>query len=128
MLTASAIQTHSRCRNTVGPMEFDDALAVLLGWLGEDVQVTLHGAGGMAPVLAAELFGRLSSGDELREEGTGPANSLMFILDSSPFDEESATFILAKDAFLGARWFDNEMEVLAINCGVIQFLICLAEP
>jgi hypothetical protein len=108
-------------------MEFDDALSVLLGWLGEEVQVTLRGAGGMEPVMAAELFGKLSTGDELREGGTGPANSLMFVLDASPFEEESSTFIVAKDAFLGARWFDDDEEVLAINCGVIQFLICLAE-
>ncbi len=108
-------------------MTFDDALAVLLGWLGEEVQITLRGAGGMEPVMAAELFGTLRTGDELREGGTGPANSLMFVLDASPFEEETATFILAKDAFLGARWFDADNEVLAINSGVIQFLICLAD-
>jgi hypothetical protein len=106
-------------------MTFDEALSVLLGWLGEELQVTVHGASGMLPVLAAELFGTLRNGDELGR-GPGPANSIMFVLDSEHEDEVS-TFILAKDAFLGARWFDDDMEVLAINCGVIQFLICLAE-
>lgn len=107
-------------------MTFDEALSVLLGWLGYELQVTLAGAGQMLPGLAAELFGTLRGGDELSGDESNPANSLMFVLESED-GEESATFILAKDIFLGAGWFDANEEVLEVNCGVIQFLICQAE-
>jgi hypothetical protein len=62
-------------------MDFEDALSVSVGWLGEELQVTLHGVAGMPPVLAAELFGTLRSGDEL-SDGPAPADSIMFVLDS----------------------------------------------
>ena len=110
---------------TVAAMTFDEALSVLLGWLGEDLEVTLQGADGAPPLLAAELRGVLRNGDEL-DRGPEPANSLMFILDSED-GNEAATFILAKDAFRSAGWFNADAEVLAITCGVIQFLICKAD-
>lgn len=106
-------------------MDFEDALSVLLGWLGVELQVTLHGAFGVPPTIAAELFGTLRCGDEL-SRGLGPANSIVFVLDSED-EHEASTFILDKAAFLGAGWFDEDEEVLAINCGLIQFLICLAD-
>lgn len=106
-------------------MTFDEALGVLLGWLGEDVEVTLCGADGAPPVLAAELQGSLHKGDEL-SGGPEPANSLMFILDSAD-GEEASTFILAKDAFQSAGWLNDDELVLEVTCGVIQFLICQAE-
>jgi hypothetical protein len=102
-------------------MTFDDALSILQGWLGEELEVSLCGAGGAPPLLAAELQGRLRRGDEL-SGSREPANSLMFILDSAD-GEEAANFILAKDAFRGAGWFDDNREVLEINCGVIRFLV-----
>jgi hypothetical protein len=106
-------------------MTFNDALSVLLGWLGEDVEVTLQGADTAPPVLAAELQGHLRSADELGD-GSEPADSLMFILDSAE-GEETATFIFAKDAFRKAGWLNADQQVLEITCGVINFLICIAE-
>jgi hypothetical protein len=101
---------------------FDEALTILLGWLGEELEVTLQGADGAPPPLAAELHGHLRSGDELNA-GTEPANSLMFILDDED-GEELSTFILSKDAFRSAGWFGDQGEVLEINCGAVQFLVC----
>jgi hypothetical protein len=46
----------------------------------------------------------------------------MFILDDADGGEAS-TFILAADAFQSAGWFDDNEQVLKINCGVIQFLV-----
>jgi hypothetical protein len=105
-------------------MDFQAVLAVLVDWLGREVEVSLAGADGAAPTLVAELGGRLARGDEL-SGGSAPADSVMFI----PEDDEGrqvGTFILAESAFRGAGWFDPGDEVLEVRSGVVALLISLA--
>lgn len=105
-------------------MSFTEVLAILVDWLGRELEVSLHGANGASPTLAAELKGRLRRGDEL-SSGSEPADALLFVLEGSD-GQEMATFVLSERAFKGASWFDTEEDVLEIRSGVIQFLIALA--
>jgi hypothetical protein len=120
-----ACYIHGASPNTVATMQFEDALSVLAGWLGEELEVTLHGANGMPPILAAELFGILRGIDEL-SGGHEPTDSLAFLLDSADGDEVG-TFVLDKNAFQSAGWYDRKKKVLEITCGMIQILICRAD-
>jgi len=105
-------------------MNFEAVLALLVDWLGREVEVAVAGADGAAPTLAAELQGRLARGDEL-SAGAAPADSVMFILEDNE-GREVGTFILAESAFRGAGWFDAGDEVLEVRSGVVQLLISLA--
>lgn len=106
-------------------MTFYETLSILVGCVGEEIRVTLGGADGHPPVVAAELCGTLRAADGL-DVNRSQANSLLFILDSED-GEEVANFILSEDAFRGAFWFDDGEEVLAITSGAIRFLVCRAE-
>jgi hypothetical protein len=105
-------------------MDFQDVLAVLVNWLGREVEVTLAGADGADPTLAAELGGRLARGDELSGRAA-TADSLMFILEDRE-GSQVGTFILVESAFRGAGWFDRDGEVLEVRSGVVRLLISTA--
>jgi hypothetical protein len=64
-------------RRTMG---FEDILAVLLDWLGLEVEVVTHGANGAQPVAALEAQGRLRRSDSFGTESANPG-SVLFVLD-----------------------------------------------
>lgn len=109
-------------------VDFAQTLSVLTGWLGREVDVDVGGADDHAPLLVAELHGRLVRGSELGR-GAAPADSLMFTL-ADEDGVEAGTFILAESAFAGAGWYDDAEEVLQVQIGVVQLLISLvaADP
>lgn len=97
-------------------MEF--ALQVLHGWLGQEVEVTTHGADGDAPVSALYARGVLSRDDELDES----SKTIVFTL-TSKAGEKTGQVFLVPDSFRGADWLDDDEEVLELRSGVIWMLI-----
>jgi hypothetical protein len=102
-------------------MGFEEILAVLLGWLGLEVEVGTHGANGAPPVAALEAQGRLRRGDSFGSESASPG-SVLFVLDDTD-GEQIATFHLFESSFAGGGWYDDAEEVLEIRSGVIQLLV-----
>jgi hypothetical protein len=50
-------------------VDLEQILAVLHGWLGEEIEVSAHGGQGMAPILAVSVRGRLRTGDVMSRFG-----------------------------------------------------------
>lgn len=54
-------------------MSLKEILAVLLGWIGLEVEVGTHGANGSLPVSALEARGTLRKGEEFGVDDKSPA-------------------------------------------------------
>lgn len=106
-------------------MSFEEVLAVLLGWLGLNIEVSVHGANGAEPVAALEATGRFRRGEELGAESASPG-AFLFILDDGG-GGQTGVLRLYERSYAGGGWYDDEEEVLEVRSGVIQILIAPAE-
>jgi hypothetical protein len=102
-------------------MEFEDVLSVLLGWMGQEIEVGTHGANGAEPVTALEARGILRRGDDFEKDAVGRGSLAFYLADTA--GSQIAAFRLYESAYSGGGWFDDEEEVLEIRSGVIQLLI-----
>jgi hypothetical protein len=102
-------------------MRFDEVLAVLLGWVGLEIEVSTHGANGAEPVTALDAQGRLRRGDSFGTESVNPG-SVLFVLDDRA-GTQVATFRLHERSFIHGCWYSNYGEVLEIRSGVILILV-----
>jgi hypothetical protein len=102
-------------------MGLEEVLAVLLGWIGLEVEVSTHGTEGSDPVLALEARGILRKGEEFEARGSTSA-SLAFRIDD-PAGNQVASLRLYESAFVGGGWFDHDKEVLEVRSGTIRILV-----
>jgi hypothetical protein len=109
-----------RC-HSVACMDFEDVLSVLLGWMGQEVEVGTHGANGDEPVTALETRGILRRGDDFEKNAVSRGSLAFYLADTA--GTQIAAFRLYKSAYSGGGWFDDKEEVLEIRSGVIQLLI-----
>ena len=94
---------------------FDEALAILHGWLGDELEVAIRTTSGL---MVADLTGRLAMGSDLSPPGeqSGP---IYFQLDGVG----GAGFFLAERDFHGAEWQDAERTLLAVQVNGVELLI-----
>jgi hypothetical protein len=107
----------------VEPVELEEILAVLHGWLGTEIEVSAHGGKGMAPISAVSARGRLRAGDVLSRPDR-PEVFLFVLVD--PGGRQVGSFALDAEAFVGGGWLDQREEVLEVESGVVQLLIATA--
>lgn len=107
-------------------MDLEEVLTVLLGWLGLEIEVSLHGANGSPPVAALEVQGQLRKGEEFGHESASP-KSFAFVLDDGDGLQIAAAIHLYESSYAGGGWYDDDEEVLEIRSGVIQILIAPVE-
>ena len=106
---------------TVPRMSFEEVLAVLLGWIGVEIEVSVHGANGAQPVAALEAQGCLRNGEELGGESASPG-TFMFVLDGEA-GVQAGVIRLFESSYAGGGWYDDGEEVLEVRSGAIQLLI-----
>lgn len=100
-------------------MSFDDVLAVLLGWVGEQISVGITSADGPS-AMVANLAGRLRSGSELSPDAAeGP---VYFHL-----DDGGTGFMLARDSFVRAE-LHADGSLLVVQTGTVELWIEHDEP
>jgi hypothetical protein len=104
-------------------MGFEDVLALLLGWMGLEIEVGTHGANGAQPVAALEARGYLRRADDF-DEGARRGSFAFYLADAAGNDV--GAFRLFQASYAGGGWFDDEEEVLEIRSGVIQILVATA--
>lgn len=102
-------------------MDLTEVLAVLLGWIGFEVEVGTHGANGSDPVTALDARGTLR-----RERNsavmTGAPAVFAFRIEGRE-GSEVASLRLYESSYVGGGWFDDAEEVLEIRSGVIRILV-----
>jgi hypothetical protein len=104
-------------------MELEEILAVLHGWLGTEIEVSVQGGQGKAPTLAVSSRGCLRTGDILSRPGD-PEVFLFVLTDATGL--QVGSFALYADAFSGGGWLDGKEDVLEIESGVTQLLFAIA--
>jgi hypothetical protein len=104
-------------------VDLEQILAVLHGWLGEEIEVSAHGGQGMAPISAVSVRGRLRTGDVLSRPHK-PEVFLFVLVDGD--GRQVGSFALDAEAFGGGGWLDGGEEVLEVESGVVQLLIATA--
>jgi hypothetical protein len=102
-------------------MDLEEVLAILLGWIGQDIEIGTHGANGAPPVAALEARGILRKGEEFGSESRSSGVIAFRFEDSA--GNGVASLRLYESSFAGGRWFDDGKEVLEIRSGVIQILV-----
>lgn len=102
-------------------MDLTEVLAVLLGWIGLEVEVGTHGANGADPVAALDVRGTLRRGEEFGSDERSPAVFAFRLEDKA--GDEVASLRLYESSYVGGGWFDDEEEVLEIRSGVIKILV-----
>lgn len=107
------------------PMEFEEILAVLLGWMGLELEVSVHGANGAQPVAALEARGQLRRGDDFGFESASPGSFVLVLTGGDGV--QAAAVRLFEASYAGGGWYDDEEEVLEVRSGVIQILIAPTE-
>jgi hypothetical protein len=104
-------------------VELDQILEVLHGWVGTEIEVSVHGGQGMAPISAVSVRGRLRTGDVLSRPDR-PEVILFVLVDEA--GRQVGSFALDADAFRGGGWLDDREEVLEVESGVVELLIATA--
>jgi hypothetical protein len=104
-------------------VDLEQILAVLHGWLGEEIEVSVHGGQGMAPISAVSVRGRLRTGDVMSRPGH-PELFLFVLVDGDGL--QIGSFALDAEAFGGGGWLDGREEVLEVESGVVQIVIASA--
>jgi len=87
-------------------MTFDDALALILGWVGRDLSITIldHSSCGVIAVLS----GQVHASHELTAEAATEDESVELPLD----DDGGCTLVLDRPAFHGATGDEGGVEVM----------------
>jgi hypothetical protein len=104
-------------------VDLEQILGVLHGWIGSEIEVSVHGGRGRAPVSAVSVRGRLRTGDVLSRPRK-PEVFLFVLADDS--GRQVGSFALDAEAFVGGGWLDEKEEVLEVESGVVQMLIATA--
>jgi hypothetical protein len=110
-------------RRYLDPVDLEQILGVLHGWVGTEIEVSAHGGQGMAPVSAVSVRGRLRTGDVLSRPER-PEVFLFVLVDDAA--RQVGSFALDAEAFGGGGWLDEGEEVLEVASGVVQLLIATA--
>lgn len=98
----------------IGDMTFEETLAVLHGWLGQQLEVAIRAT---SDLVVANIAGPLAAGSDLSARGNyGP---IFFQLGAvSPNG-----FFIGEREFRTAWWVDKEHTLLGVSVGDIQLLI-----
>lgn len=102
---------------TMGAVTFEQALAVLHGWLGRELEVAVLSCGEGSEMVAT-LAGRLVAGSDLSVSG-GRDGALYFQLDGVG----GSGFFIGPQTFRAAEWQDEERTVLAVDVGSVRLLV-----
>jgi hypothetical protein len=95
---------------------WEEVLTVLLGWVGRRLSVAIATAGD-APVMLANMTGRLRAGAELSPDDTeGPAVYFHF-------DDAGTGFLLARAHFEGGGWHEQDPSTLLVRLGAVTLWI-----
>jgi hypothetical protein len=97
------------------PVNFEDILTILLGWVGQRLSVGIA-TGGDAPIMIANMLGTLRAGTEL--EAAGEEGAVFFV-----FEDGGTGFILARQHFAGGGFHEDDPSTLVVRLGAVSLWI-----
>jgi hypothetical protein len=110
---------------SLSPVDLTETLTALQGWLGREVEVSVSGADGKYPLLAAELRGTLRRPDYLSlplSQSPVQEDTSMFVIEDDQ-GQQIGPFFLAETALRGAEWWPATRRRLRIGIGVVDLLV-----
>jgi hypothetical protein len=111
------------CGATLDGVELEQILEVLHGWVGTEIEVSVHGGQGMSPITAVSVRGTLRTGDVLSRPDR-PEVILFVLVDEA--GRQVGSFALDAGAFRGGGWLGDREEVLEVESGVVELLLATA--
>lgn len=100
-------------------MDLEDVLRVLLGWVGQGVEVNIGALDG--PLLAASMRGTLKAGTDIAVEDPWPRVKQGEALYFCFAEDTGSGFFLHADEFRQAEWTGPEGDLLVVVTGGLVF-------